>query len=97
MGKMVNLKVGSKTDVNSLKTSIVGNIKAGETVIINAIGAGANYIAVKAIIMARGQLNSCGCSLFADPSFHDYEIESPVTSSIKTGIRWILKLNKALL
>lgn len=94
MGKIVNLKAGSKTDVNSLKTSIVGNIKAGDTVIVNTIGVGANYVAIKAIIMARGQLNSCGCSLIAEPSFHDYEIDTPTTSSVKTGIRWMLKLSK---
>lgn len=94
MGKTINLKVGRKTDVISLKTSIAGNIKSCETIYIDTIGMGSNYVAIKAIIMARGQLNSMGYALVANPYFKEYEINDPIDSSIKTGICWVLKGTK---
>lgn len=92
MGKAVILKAGGKTDVISLKTSIVGNLKDGETIVlIDSIGMVANYVATKAIILARGSMSSLGYTLEANPFFKEYKIKDPVDSKVKTGICWMLK------
>ncbi len=91
MNNIVILKVGSNSNMHHLKTAIVGNIMSGAIVCIDGIGAGANYIALKSIIMAKGQLSMRNYSLISEPSYQDIMIDFPMDNTIKTGIRWKVK------
>lgn len=88
---IITLKVGGQTNPISLKTAICGHIKDGSIVYLDAIGVAANYVATKAVIMARGQLATMGMELNSSQIFHDLEIKDPKDKETKTAIRWIIR------
>lgn len=90
---MMSLKVGGKTDPANLKLTIIKYLTGGEEkVYLDTIGVAANYVATKAIILARSQLSMKGLELKAVPVYYEAEIADPMDNTIKTGIRWILTL-----
>lgn len=93
MNKTAVLKVGSKTNIYSLATSISGNIKSDTYVYMDVIGVEANYIALKALINARGQLMLSGYDISYVPYLHDFKIDTDAAAfdSIRKGIRWVIK------
>lgn len=84
--EMEELKVSSKTDVNSLAGAIAGNVKDNGKVTIKGIGAGAINQIMKAIAVARGYLASGGIDLICIPAFENISIEKNET---RTGIKVI--------
>lgn len=85
------LKVGGTTVPGSLKTAIVGHLRAGRNVYMDTIGVAANYIATKAIILAKGYLSTVGETLQFNCIFFDCFIGGEEDNQ-KTGIRWILNI-----
>ncbi len=94
MNKKV-LMVGGKTSPVALKTSIVGYFNDLNDIIIylDCIGVAANYVATRAIIMAKTELAMREKVLRCDPIYKDFEIQNPENAKIKTGIRWTLSNN----
>ena len=63
------LKVSSRSVPNSVAGAICGVIRKGNSVEIQAIGAGATNQAVKAVAVARGFLEQEGIELICFPAF----------------------------
>lgn len=63
------LKVSSRSVPNSVAGAICGVIRKGNSVEIQAIGAGATNQAVKAVAVARGFLEQDGIELICFPAF----------------------------
>ena len=63
------LKVSSKSSPASVAGAIAGMIKAGASVEIQAVGAGAVNQAVKAVAISRGFLSPVGIEICCIPSF----------------------------
>lgn len=94
--EVLNLKVGGNTPPASLKLVIIKYLKDKglEKIYLDTVGVAANYVATKAIIMARGQLSTMGLELKAVPIYYEAEIANPIDSVVKTGIRWLLNIEK---
>lgn len=88
------LLVGKSTAPGPLKTAAVGYLKSGKTVHLDCIGVATNYIATKAIIMARASLYAEGNELWYIPFYRDYSINNE-EEKVRTGIRWTLKRRSA--
>lgn len=92
--EIMTLKVSNKTSVYALTTAAAGYLKSQGIVFVDCIGVAANYIATKAIIQTIAAISCMGLKVNHRPIFKDYVIDEPMdTSSIKTGIRWILSLD----
>lgn len=65
------IKVSAKSPVQSLASSIVFSIEAGENVVLRAVGASAVNQMYKGISVARGTLASKGSDLFIKPGFDE--------------------------
>lgn len=89
----VTLRVAKDTNPVDLKSSIVGHLRSGKTVAVDTIGVATNYIATKAAILARGELDIQGIRLNLIPSLWDYEIKESHDVPIKTGVRWIIEVD----
>ena len=63
------LKVSSRSVPNAVAGAICGVIRKGNSVEIQAIGAGATNQAVKAVAVARGFLEQEGIELICFPAF----------------------------
>lgn len=88
--EQVELKVSSSTIPSRLKSAIVGYVMDGKVVSLHSIGVPANYVAVKSIILSRGQLQIQGMDLKLVPSFKEVEIINPIDKDTKTAIKWTL-------
>lgn len=84
------LKVGKSTSPNNLKAAIVGYIKSDKKIFIDAVGVVPNYVAVKAIILAKGHFAIMGISIKVDPTFTDLEMHNPIDRDVKTAVRYVV-------
>lgn len=84
---METLKVGAKSNPNSVAGAIANVIREKNNVEIQAIGAGALNQAIKAIAIARGFVAPSGKSLVCIPAFTDIKIEDEERTAIKLIIK----------
>ena len=80
---METLKVGSKSNPNSVAGALANLFKEKNTVEIQAIGAGALNQAIKGIAIARGFVAPTGKNLICIPAFTDILIDGEERTAIK--------------
>ena len=80
---METLKVGSKSNPNSVAGALANVFREKGTVEIQAIGAGALNQAIKAIAIARGFVAPSGKNLVCIPAFTDITIGNEERTAIK--------------
>jgi len=80
---METLKVGTKSNPNSLAGALANVIRQTGSVEIQAIGAGALNQAIKGIAIARGFVAPSGKNLVCIPAFTDIVIEGEERTAIK--------------
>ncbi len=80
---METLKVGTKSNPNSVAGALANVVRQYENVEIQAIGAGALNQAIKAIAIARGFVAPSGKNLVCIPAFTDIIIEGEERTAIK--------------
>lgn len=80
---METLKVGTKSNPNSVAGALANVIRDKGIVEIHAIGAGALNQAVKAVAIARGFVAPTGKNLVCIPAFTDIVIEGEEKTAIK--------------
>lgn len=80
---METLKVGSKSNPNSVAGALANVFREKGSVEIQAIGAGALNQAIKAIAIARGFVAPSGKNLICIPAFTDIVIEGDERTAIK--------------
>lgn len=80
---METLKVGTKSNPNSVAGAIANVFRDKETAEIQAIGAGALNQAIKAIAIARGFVAPSGKNLVCIPAFTDVIIDGEERTAIK--------------
>lgn len=91
------LRVSKDTDPLTLKTAIAGYLRSYGSVRLDTVGVAANYVATKAVILARAALAAEGTGILAEPAFFKAVIDKPraedasEVGNIKTGIKWIIK------
>ena len=86
---MEKLKVGSKSNPNSLAGALANVLRNNKSVEIQAIGAGALNQAIKGIAIARGFVAPSGKNLVCIPAFTDIEIDGEERTAIKLIIESI--------
>jgi len=77
------LKVGSKSNPNSVAGALSNLLKEKNNVEIQAIGAGALNQAIKAVAIARGFVAPTGLNLVCIPAFTDIVIDGEERTAIK--------------
>ena len=80
---METLKVGSKSNPNSVAGALANLFKEKGNVDIQAIGAGALNQAIKGIAIARGFVAPSGKNLVCIPAFTDIVIDGEERTAIK--------------
>lgn len=80
---METLKVGSKSNPNSVAGALANLFKEKGNVEIQAIGAGALNQAIKGIAIARGFVAPSGKNLVCIPAFTDIVIDGEERTAIK--------------
>ena len=80
---METLKVGSKSNPNSVAGALANVFKTANSVEIQAIGAGALNQAVKAVAIARGFVAPSGINLVCIPAFTDITLDGEERTAIK--------------
>ena len=80
---METLKVGSKSNPNSVAGALANVFKTTDSVEIQAIGAGALNQAVKAVAIARGFVAPAGKNLVCIPAFTDINLDGEERTAIK--------------
>ncbi len=80
---METLKVGTKSNPNSVAGALANVVREKGCVEIQAIGAGALNQAIKAIAIARGFVAPSGTNLVCIPAFTDIEINGEERTAIK--------------
>ena len=80
---METLKVGSKSNPNSVAGALANVFREKGEVEIQAIGAGALNQAIKAIAIARGFVAPSGKNLVCIPAFTDIVIDGDERTAIK--------------
>ena len=80
---METLKVGTKSNPNSVAGALAGVLREKGNAEIQAIGAGALNQAVKSIAIARGFVAPSGLDLICVPAFTDIEIDGEQKTAIK--------------
>ena len=80
---METLKVGTKSNPNSVAGALANVFREKGSVEIQAIGAGALNQAIKAIAIARGYVAPTGKDLICVPAFRDIEIDGEERTAIK--------------
>lgn len=83
---MSNLKISSKSSPASIAGAIAGLIKDGESVTLQAVGAGAVNQAIKATAIARGFLVPNGLDLSLAPVFSEIDIQGTARTAIKMSV-----------
>ena len=87
MDNTIIVKVSSTSNPASVAGAIAGFINEYKNVEVQAIGAGAVNVAVKALITARGFLVVRGKDLSFVPAFANVEIDGVSVSAIKFIVR----------
>ena len=87
---METLKVGSKSNPNSVAGALTNVFREKGSVEIQAIGAGALNQAVKAVAIARGFVAPSGVDLVCVPAFAEVQVEGEE----RTGIKLIIESRK---
>lgn len=77
------LKVGSKSNPNSIAGCIAGLIKQDEQVELQCVGAGALNQGIKAVIIAKSFLIASGYEIVINPSFKEIDIDGINRTCIK--------------
>lgn len=80
---METLKVGTKSNPNSVAGALANVFREKGSVEIQAIGAGALNQAIKAIAIARGFVAPSGKNLVCIPAFTDIVIDGDERTAIK--------------
>ena len=80
---MEMLKVGAKSNPNSVAGALANAMREKDTIEIQAIGAGALNQAIKSIAIARGFVAPSGKNLVCIPAFTDITIEGEERTAIK--------------
>jgi stage V sporulation protein S len=80
---METLKVGAKSNPNSVAGALANLLREKDTIEIQAIGAGALNQAIKAVAIARGFVAPSGKNLICIPAFTDIVIEGEERTAIK--------------
>ncbi len=80
---METLRVGAKSNPNSVAGALAGVIREQGRAEIQAIGAGALNQAIKAVAIARGFVAPSGIDLVCVPAFADVEIDGEERTAIK--------------
>ncbi|MBR1376217.1 MAG: stage V sporulation protein S [Bacilli bacterium] len=80
---METLKVGSKSNPNSVAGALANVFRTSGSVEIQAIGAGALNQAVKAIAIVRGFVAPSGKNLVCIPAFTDIVIDGEERTALK--------------
>ena len=80
---METLKVGTKSNPNSVAGALANVFREKGSVEIQAIGAGALNQAIKAIAIARGFVAPAGVDLVCVPAFAEVEVEGEDRTGIK--------------
>ena len=86
---METLKVGTKSNPNSVAGALANIFRENGTVEIQAIGAGALNQAIKAIAIERGFVAPSGKNLVCIPAFTDIQINGDERTAIKLIIKSI--------
>ena len=80
---METLKVGTKSNPNSVAGALANYLREKNTVEMQAIGAGALNQAIKAIAIARGFVAPTGKNLVCIPAFTNIIIDNEEKTAIK--------------
>ena len=80
---METLKVGSKSNPNSVAGALANVFREKGSVEVQAIGAGALNQAIKAIAISRGYVAPLGFDLVCIPAFSDIMINGEEKTAIK--------------
>ena len=80
---METLKVGTKSNPNSVAGALANVFREKGCVEIQSVGAGALNQAIKAIAIARGFIAPTGVNLVCIPAFQDIIIDNEERTSIK--------------
>ena len=80
---METLKVGTKSNPNSVAGALANAFREKQTVEIQAVGAGSLNQAIKAIAIARGYVAPTGKDLVCVPAFSDIVIDGEERTAIK--------------
>ena len=83
---METLKVGTKSNPNSVAGALANVFREKNSVEIQAIGAGALNQAIKAIAIARGFVAPSGVDLICIPAFTEVKIEDEERTGIKLAV-----------
>ena len=86
---METLKVGAKSNPNSVAGALANVFRSTDSFEIQAIGAGALNQAIKAIAIARGFVAPSGKNLICIPAFTDIVIDGEERTAIKLIIETI--------
>ena len=84
---METLKVGTKSNPNSVAGALANVFREKDVVEIQAIGAGALNQAIKAIAIARGYLAISGKDIVCIPAFSDVYINGME----RTALRFVVE------
>ena len=87
---METLKVGTKSNPNSVAGALANVMRDKGSVEIQAIGAGALNQAIKAVAIARGFVAPSGVDLVCIPAFAEVQVEGEE----RTGIKLIIESRK---
>lgn len=90
MENKIVLKISSKSNPNSVAGAVVGGLKEGKKVELQAIGAGAINQSMKSIAIARGFIAPSGVDLVCIPAFCTVMVEDIE----RTGMKFIVKEEK---
>ena len=80
---MESLKVSTKSVPKSVAGAIAAVVRGGNSVGIDAIGAGAVNQAVKSVAIARGYVAPNGIDLIVIPAFSQINVDGELRTSIK--------------
>lgn len=81
------MKVSSKTNCSSCAGALSQQLREGENVDLQCIGAGALNQAIKAVIIAKGHLAPLGFDLVCRMNFVNLEIEGKERTGIRISVR----------
>ena len=77
------IKVGSKSNPNSVAGALANILRDKDSVEIQTIGAGALHQGIKAVAIARGFVAPSGKNLICIPTFADIEVDGTEKTAIK--------------
>ena len=80
------IKVSANSRTSAVAGAIAGVIREHKHAEVQAIGAGAVYQAMKALVLATGYLKNDGISISCVPEFVDVTIDDKVRTAIKLVI-----------